>query len=88
MYACSSPLLESHKLTQSMSLKVNCLDNASMEGFFGTLKSECFRLERFTCADQFRDELDRYIHYCNHERMKRTLKGLGPMQYKIESLAA
>ncbi len=29
-------------MTQSMSRKGNCPDNAVMENFFGTLKSECF----------------------------------------------
>lgn len=37
-------LLAGRKLTQSMSRKGNCLDNAAMESFFGTLKSECFGL--------------------------------------------
>ncbi|EEJ9020356.1 transposase family protein, partial [Salmonella enterica subsp. enterica] len=32
--------LKSHGLTQSMSRKGNCLDNAVVESFFGTLKSE------------------------------------------------
>ncbi|EDT37905.1 hypothetical protein BamMEX5DRAFT_6319 [Burkholderia ambifaria MEX-5] len=30
-----------------MSRKGNCLDNAAMEGFFGTLKSELYYLEEF-----------------------------------------
>ena len=29
-------------LKQSMSRKANCLDNAAMESFFGTLKCELF----------------------------------------------
>lgn len=79
-------LLERRKLTQSMSRKGNCLDNAAMESFFGTLKSECFRLERFTCVDQLRGALDRYIHYYNHERIKQKLKGLSPVQYRTQTL--
>lgn len=78
-------LLERGKLTQSMSRKGNCLDNAAMESFFGTLKSECFRLERFTCVDQLRGALDRYIHYYNHERIRQKLKGLSPVQYRTQA---
>ncbi|WP_419686126.1 IS3 family transposase [Burkholderia theae] len=80
--------LEHHGLTQSMSRKGNCLDNAAMESFFGTLKSECFRLERFTCVDQLRDALEQYIRYYNHERIKQKLKGLSPVQYRTQPLAA
>lgn len=39
--------LAEHGLIQSMSRKGNCLDNAAMESFFGTLKSEFFYLNRF-----------------------------------------
>ncbi|AZE56927.1 Putative transposase InsK for insertion sequence element IS150 [Pseudomonas synxantha] len=35
-----------------MSRKGNCLDNAAMEGFFGTLKSEFFYLESFESVEQ------------------------------------
>lgn len=69
-------LLQHHKLTRSMSRKGNCLDNAAMESFFGTLKSECFRLGSFTCVDQLREALDRYIRHYNHERIKLKLKAL------------
>jgi transposase InsO family protein len=34
--------LKKQKIRQSMSRKGNCLDNATMESFFGTLKSEFF----------------------------------------------
>ncbi|WP_322068129.1 IS3 family transposase, partial [Burkholderia cenocepacia] len=75
-------------LTQSMSRKGNCLDNAAMESFFGTLKSECFKQQRFTCVEQLRETLERYIHYYNHERIKLKLKGLSPVQYRTQSLGA
>ena len=35
-------LLKEKGITQSMSRKGNCLDNAIIENFFGTLKSELF----------------------------------------------
>ncbi|MFC0138663.1 IS3 family transposase, partial [Erwinia mallotivora] len=39
--------LSSKGLTQSMSRKGNCLDNAVMENFFGILKSECWHCEEY-----------------------------------------
>jgi len=49
-------------LTQSMSRKANCLDNAVIESFFGTLKSELFYLERFECIEQLQASIRQYIH--------------------------
>ncbi len=46
--------LAARGLTQSMSRKGNCLDNAAMESFFGTLKSEFFYLNRFESIEQLR----------------------------------
>ena len=81
-------LLGGHALTQSMSRKGNCLDNAAMESFFGTLKSECYKLQRFTSVEQLQVALADYIHYYNHDRIKLKLKGLSPVQYRTQPLAA
>lgn len=75
--------LAEHGLTQSMSRKGNCLDNAAMESFFGTLKSEFFYLNKFDSVDLLDAGLRQYIHYYNHERIKTKLKGLSPVQYRI-----
>lgn len=58
-----------------MSRKGNCLDNAAMEGFFGTLKAEFFYLNKFTSVAQLQKELTDYIHYHNHDPIKLKLKG-------------
>ena len=39
--------LQENRLVQSMSRKGNCLDNAAMESFFGTLKCELFYINKF-----------------------------------------
>jgi len=72
-------------LTQSMSRKGNCLDNATMESFFGTLKSEFFYLNKFANVDQLQAGLHQYIRYYNHHRIKLKLKGLSPVQYRIQA---
>lgn len=73
-------------LTQSMSRKGNCLDNAAMESFFGILKSECFYGEEFKSVDELEQKVKEYIHYYNHERIKVKLKGLTPVEYRNQSL--
>lgn len=76
-----------HGLTQSMSRKGNCLDNAAMESFFGTLKSEFFHLNEFASIEQLQHGLHRYIHYYNHHRIKLKLRGLSPVQYRTQALS-
>lgn len=78
--------LQQHGLIQSMSRKGNCLDNASMESFFGILKSECFYGKKFNSVDELEQTVKEYIYYYNHERIKVKLKGLSPVQYRTQSL--
>lgn len=75
-------------LTQSMSRKGNCLDNAAMESFFGTLKSEYFYLNKFDSIELLENGLRQYIHYYNHVRIKTKLKGLSPVQYRTQPTVA
>ena len=72
-------------IRQSMSRKGNCLDNAVMENFFGLLKSELVYLREFKDIDEFRDELVKYIDYYNNQRIKGKLKGLSPVEYRVQS---
>lgn len=72
-------------IRQSMSRKGNCLDNAVMENFSGLLKSELFYLRKFESIDDLRIEIERYIYYYNNKRIKAKLKGLCPVQYRIQS---
>ncbi|THV57069.1 IS3 family transposase [Chryseobacterium candidae] len=45
-------LLREKGIIQSMSRKGNCLDNAVIENFFGTLKSEMFHTKKFKTIDE------------------------------------
>ena len=78
-------MLEQKGIIQSMSNKGNCLDNAVMENFFGLLKSELLYLREFESFEEFKEELEKYIYYYNHQRIKGKLKGLSPVQYRIQS---
>lgn len=78
--------LKEKGIRQSMSRKGNCLDNAVMENFFGLLKSELLYLREFESLEEFRKELEKYIYYYNNDRIKGKLKGLSPVQYRVQSL--
>ena len=59
-----------------------------MENFFGLLKSELLYLQEFESMEHFIKELEEYIEYYNHKRIKEKLKGLSPVDYRIQSLKA
>lgn len=78
--------LKKHKIQQSMSRKGNCLDNALMEGFFATLKCETIYIEKPKTIEALEKQIREYIHYYNYERIQLKLKGLSPVEYRIQSL--
>jgi transposase InsO family protein len=79
-------LLKEKGIIQSMSRKGNCLDNAVIENFFGTLKSELFYLKQYQNIKELKDEIKEYIHYYNHHRLRLNLNGMSPVQYRAHSL--
>ncbi len=78
--------LREQGLTQSMSRKGNCLDNAVAESFFGILKTEMFHDEVFKNADDLIEKIKEYIDYYNNKRIKQKLKGLSPIEYRKQAL--
>ncbi|KQL45227.1 hypothetical protein AN963_27355 [Brevibacillus choshinensis] len=78
--------LKEKNVTQSMSRKGNCYDNAVMENFFGILKSEFLYTQEFESIEHFKQELANYIDYYNFKRIKTKLKGLSPVQYRTQTL--
>lgn len=81
-------LLDDAGLTQSMSRRANCLDNSIAENFFGHLKEELFHHNRFDTVEEFTMALDDYIDWYNTTRISTTLKGLSPVEYRAQALAA
>ena len=79
-------LLKAKGITQSMSRKATCLDNAVAENFFGLLKTELFYLEKFDSIDQLEKAIVDYIDYYNNRRIKLKLNGLSPVQYRIQTV--
>lgn len=80
--------LKDKGIIQSMSRKGNCLDNSVMENFFGLLKTEMFYKHTFKSVEHLMSEIETYIDYYNNKRIKGKLKGLSPVQYRIQSLKA
>lgn len=77
--------LKEKGIIQSMSRKGNCLDNSVMENFFGLLKTEMFYNHEFNSVEHVINEIENYIEYYNNRRIKCKLKGLSPVQYRIQS---
>ncbi|SBT15454.1 Integrase core domain protein [Vibrio celticus] len=75
-------------LTQSMSRKGNCLDNAVAENFFALLKTEMYHNQSFEDADALIEQIKEYIEYYNTKRIKVKLKGLTPIEYRTQALKA
>jgi putative transposase len=74
-------------VTQSMSRKGNCFDNAVIESFFGTLKAEYYHLSTPGSIETIKRGIHDYIHYYNHKRIKLGLQGLSPVKYRLRNTA-
>ncbi|MFZ3767798.1 IS3 family transposase [Escherichia coli] len=71
-------------LVQSMSRKGNCLDNAVMENFFGHLKEEMYYRRDYRSVEELENAVSEYITYWNQKRIKLSLGGLSPVEYRTE----
>ena len=73
--------LKLHGITQSMSQRGNCWDNAVMERFFRSLKTES--LNRVTLINHFAavDHAQQYIRFYNYKRRHSAIGYLTPHQY-------
>ena len=61
---------------------MHMLENAMMENFFGLMKSELLYLQEWDSVEQFAKELVKYIRYYNNDRIKLSLNGKSPVQYR------
>lgn len=79
-------ILRKNRIVQSMSRKGNCLDNAVIENFFGTLKSEMFYIKKYLSVEELQNDIDDYIDYYNNNRIRLNLKGMSPVEYRAHIL--
>lgn len=78
-------LLRAHKALASMSGKGNCLDNAPMESFFGSLKTELVHRTRFRSRPEAKAALFEYIAiFYNRRRRHSSISYRTPEQARID----
>ena len=76
-------LLKKNGITVSMSGTGNCYDNAVMESFFHTLKTEHVRFEHYVTREQAKLSIFEYVEvFYNRKRLHSTLGYLAPAQYE------
>ena len=69
-----------------MSRKANCWDNAPMESFFGTLKTELVHYREYPDRNTARRELFAYIEgYYNRARIHSAIGYITPHQAEAEA---
>lgn len=58
--------------------------NAACEGFFGRLKNEFYYGESWidVSVGDFVEQLDEYLEWYNHKRIKLSLGGVSMMKYR------
>jgi len=79
-------VLEAHGITGSMSRRGNCYDNAVMESFFSTVKSELG--EHFDSHGDAKMELFDFIEvFYNQKRRHSTLGQISPAEFERRALA-
>ncbi len=76
--------MDSARLVRSMSKKGCSPDNSACEGFFGRLKNEMFYTRSWfgVSIDEFCALLDDYIYWYNEKRIKMSLGGRSPLEYR------
>jgi transposase InsO family protein len=82
-YACGdyNAALDRAGITPSMSRRANPLDNAPMESFFHTLKTELVHHRTYATRDEAKRDLFSYVEgFYNHQRLHSALDYRTPDQ--------
>ena len=78
-------VLEEHNLLISKSRKGCCWDNANMESFYHTLKTEMVYFEKFKNLIEATAHIIDYIHFYNHDRLHSSLDYQSPIEYELQA---
>ncbi|WP_407267375.1 IS3 family transposase [Tenacibaculum maritimum] len=72
------------KITQSMSRKGNCWDNAVAESFFKTIKHEWLYRFKYSSYKQLFSSIEDYINWYNNERLHSSLGYISPLEMEVK----
>jgi putative transposase len=79
-------LMVDHGVTCSMSRAGNCWDNAAMESFFSSLKTERTARKTYRTRDQAKADVFDYIErFYNPKRRHSTLGYISPMEFEMKA---
>jgi putative transposase len=77
--------LATHGIAVSMSRVGNCWDNAPVESFFSSLKTELVSTARWTTLSDLQPAVADYLRFYNHTRLHSALDYRSPAQYEATS---
>ena len=76
-------MVADNSFIQSMSGRGNCYDNAAMESFFKTLKTELIRWEKYATRNEAKKSIFEYIEvYYNRNRMHSSIGYMSPVEFE------
>ena len=84
-YACMEyqQFLKEHRITASMSRRADCYDNALMESFWGTLKTELTHHELYRTRAEAKQSIFEFIEvFYNRQRRHSAIGYLSPEQFE------
>lgn len=80
-------LLKQNKITQSMSRKGNCYDNAVAESFFHTLKVELIFTKNYVTRAEAKNDIFEYIEiFYNRQRGHSAIKYFSPVDFENRNI--
>jgi putative transposase len=78
-------VLERHGITQSMSRRGDCLDNAPMESFFASLKKEQVHQAGFRTREEAKAAVFEYIEvFYNQQRLNSAIGYRTPVEARAD----